>query len=189
MLKGWNDRAEISDYLFRHHPDIAVKPRQVSYDMKACWNDLLVHETQDREEMRKVHLERLETVYHETWSAYELTIGEWKDGKRLAREVVTTTTEGKRGKNQKGVSRIMPTKLSKKTEYRSGDPALLRTLIEVERQICVLMGLNAPEKMEVTQKDVQNMPDSELERAIGNMATLLKTGIMPVKQDADDIAH
>lgn len=134
----------IADRLAEKHPELAVSASMVQKDLltqEKAWRREFV---EMRETQKAKELQQLLELRQVAWECLERTIGKRK----------TVTKEGKPGADgAEGTERLRGTKISVKEEELAGSPGLIQQLIEINKQIRALMGLDEPQAFEVSGRD------------------------------------
>lgn len=161
--KGQHEIAALMTTEFRKPGDKPISQQTISQDLKAVrqqWRSSAVRNFDAAQEME---LARIDQVEKEAWAAWQRTIGKIK------------TIKNEDGVGANG-------SIDKTTEIikrQAGDPRFLQIVQDCIRQRREMLGLDAPRKVNLVNEHMpENMPDSELEKAILQTADALKTGIM-----------
>jgi hypothetical protein len=143
------DRRDIAKKLAEEFPDLAVSASMVGYDIRLlekAWKKEYVEaiETQKAKE-----LQQLLALRETTWDCLQRSIGK---NRVVIKEGKTT---GK--KDETGKEALTGQKVTIREEDLAGNPGLIAQLIEINKQIRSLMGLDDAQKFELTGKDGKPM--------------------------------
>jgi hypothetical protein len=135
-------QAEMLGYLERHH-GIVCSRFTISKDLRKirqAWRESMIRDwdTAKGEELEQLYLAR-----REAWAAYERSIGKH----------TVITKEGNEGATKSGKSTTTRKKVSIREEEHAGSPEWMRVILDIEKKICDLLGLEAPTKMELMGRD------------------------------------
>lgn len=134
-----NDRRIIADRYLRgdHQADIArdlgLSQQQISYDLKIIRAEWLQSAIRNFDEAKAIELAKIDAVELEYWTAW----------KRSTEDKEITYSE----RSEKG------SKEGERREGQSGNPAFLDGILKCIERRCKLLGLDAPEKKEITGKN------------------------------------
>ena len=97
---------------------------------------------EDAEKMRQREVDRTYEIETEAWEQWDESI---KDAERVVTKEAAIETEGIRGD-------LITTEIVTTREGQSGNPALLDKILKAMERRAKLLGLDAPEKLDVSQK-------------------------------------
>lgn len=132
-LRGWR-QADIA-------AELGLTQQQVSYDLRVVQKRWRESTTMDLDEAKQKELARIDELEREFWSAWESS----KSERTKARQE-SDGTKDKEGK-------VVVKKSSMEKEQRDGNPAFLQGVLSCIDRRCKLLGLDAPERKELTGKD------------------------------------
>jgi hypothetical protein len=135
----YRDRRDIAKKLAEIEPGLAVSASMVGYDIRIIerlWKKVYVEAIQTQ---KSKELQELLELRQTTWECLERSIGKSR----------TITKEGKQGTDGK----VKDPKVVIKEEELAGNPSLVAQLIDINKQIRILMGLDDPQKFELAGRD------------------------------------
>ena len=140
-LKGWTQSAIAQDQ--------GVSQGQISQDLKAIreeWAESTIVDFNEAKLQELAKIDQLEKTYWEAWSrSLEKTLKRSKKMKGSVEDSVETKSETK--------PRRKDVEITETTEERLGDPRYLDGILKCIQKRCELLGIDAPEKKELTGKD------------------------------------
>lgn len=136
-LQGWY-QTEIA-------AELKITQQQVSYDLKVIRERWKKATIENYNEYIFRELERIDLLEREYWTAWQNS----KEERMKARQEM--------GDKKGPDGRPLVTKASMEREQRDGNPSFLAGIERCIEMRCKLLGLNAPEKREITGKDGGNI--------------------------------
>lgn len=112
--------------------DLGLTQAQISYDLTAIRAEWLKSSIRDFDALKSEQLAKIDQIEIESWQA-------WERSKAVREITVTEATEGARP-GRKAVMR---------KEAQVGDPRFLERILKCVEQRCQLLGLNAPQKVDL----------------------------------------
>lgn len=129
-LRGWR-QADIA-------AELGLTQQQVSYDLRVVQKRWRESTTMDLDEAKQKELSRIDELEREFWAAWESSKAE--------RTKARQESDGTKDKSGKAVIK----KSSMEKEQRDGNPAFLQGVLSCIDRRCKLLGLDAPEKKELS---------------------------------------
>lgn len=136
----YRGRLKITEKLNELHPDLAVSASQVGKDIihaEKKWQKTYVDAIQTQKVKELQELLELRQI---AWERHEASVGKTQ----------IITREGKKPENDGDP--IKNAKITIREEILNGDPRWVAQLIEIDKQIRALMGLDAPQQFEFAGK-------------------------------------
>lgn len=112
--------------------DLGLTQAQISLDLKAIRAEWLKSSLRDFDALKSEQLAKIDAAEAEAWAAWERS--------KIVREItVTEATDG-----------ALPSrKATMRKEAQVGDPRFLERILKCVEQRCALLGLNAPQKLDL----------------------------------------
>jgi hypothetical protein len=121
--------------------EIGVSQQQVSYDLKVIRKEWLNSMVRDFDRAKAEELAKIDNLEAEYWQAWKNSLGE------NISKTVKTYGKGEGGDNQETTTKTIHSK------ELNGDPRYLEGVRWCIERRCKLLGLDAPDKHELTGKD------------------------------------
>lgn len=117
--------------------EIGVSQAQISYDLAAIRKEWRESALRDFDAAKMRELEKIDLIESEAWEAYHRSK---EERQKAVKEKVEGDTSGR-------------TKVQVTTEKVDGDPRFLSQIMACIDRRCKILGINAPERHELTGKD------------------------------------
>lgn len=157
-LRGWR-QADIA-------AELGLTQQQISYDLGVVQKQWRESTTMDLDEAKQKELSRIDELQNDFWTA-------WEESKK---NVVTVGVEKKsitlKIKDASGGDIGLPAierKDSRRRTGQSGNPAFLQGVLSCIDRRCKLLGLDAPERKELTGKDGEALPIAIVKMSIDEL--------------------
>jgi len=144
-----NDRVRIAELYIKGvyqsviAAELGLDQSQISRDLKAIQKQWVENTTLDLDHFKGKEIAKIDHVERVAWADYA----------RSKQEFKSVITKGKKfGKDDKGKIIAKDKEQTVKTEERNGDPRFLDVVMKCIERRCKLIGLDAPDKHELTGK-------------------------------------
>ena len=140
---------------------LGVTQGQISYDLKIVRQRWLESSLNDFDAAKAQELAKIDRVEAEFWGA-------WERSQRVKQVTSTKRKEGKDASTEAGVTK----------QEQAGDPRMLDGVLKCINKRCEILGLNAPSKLSLLDKDGNNYGPflTEDERRHRLLAAFLEQG-------------
>jgi len=118
---------------------LGVSQNQISYDLRIVRERWLASSIRDFDELKAQELAKIDQVEAEFWAA-------WERSQRVKQVTSTKRKEGKDASTEAGVTK----------QEQAGDPRMLDGVLKCINKRCEILGLNAPSKLSLLDKDGNN---------------------------------
>lgn len=166
-VRGYK-RTEITEIINKQYPpEKQLTHRTIEVDLQQLLQEWRADAVREIAEKHAEQLGKLQEVEKELWLA-------WEKSKEIREVIITEAVGGGGGKQSEGAPIGRRHRVQTRREQAIGDPRYLEGVMKVIEQRSKLLGLNQPEKLEITAiKEMRNEELEELIRTTSEAITVL----------------
>jgi len=147
----------------------AVNQSQISRDLKVIQKEWVKAGNVNIDRAKAAALSKLDEVERQAWLGWERSL---KDAEK--QKISTGSEEEAKGKKKPKGARI-----EKVTEGQSGNPRFLEVVIRSIERRCLILGIDAPKRTELTGSDGEPVPITMIETILPATPALVPAAVPP----------